>query len=49
MHYAGKPVEILRKNEKIQTAADASGNNRTTHLPTKFIEITAAPTDWALL
>jgi len=33
-----------RKNEKIQAAAVASANNRTTHLPTKFIEITAAPT-----
>jgi len=48
MHYAGKSVEILRKNEKIQTAAVASANNRTTHLPTTVIEITAAPTGWAL-
>jgi hypothetical protein len=39
-----KPRE---KNEKIQAAVVASTNNRITQLPTKFIEITAAPTDGA--
>lgn len=35
-------MENPRKDEKIQAAAVASANNRTTHIPTKFIEITAA-------
>jgi len=48
MYYAGKSVETSKKKEKIQAAAVASANNRTTHLPTKFIEITAAPTRGAI-
>jgi hypothetical protein len=49
MSYAGMSVENLRKNEIIQAAAVVSANNRITHLPTKVIEITSAPTGGALL
>lgn len=49
MYYAGKSVEILRKNEKIHAAVFASANNTNTHLPTNVTEITDAPNGWVLV
>jgi hypothetical protein len=48
MYYGGKSVETPRKNKKIQATAVGSANNRTKHLPTKFIRITAGPTGGAI-